>query len=134
MALPTTIVNPGTGQTINSLQSGGQNTGANSHPVVWSSDQTPTVGSVNIATGQVTVGTSSSIIVAARTGVAGNGRIAATVVNMGTATVYIGNTSGVTVSNGFPVPAQAAISLNTMSVIYGISGTASQTVGYVETY
>jgi len=134
MALPTTIVNPGTTQTINSLQNGGQNTGANSHPVVWASDQTPTVGSVNMATGQVTVGTSSVIIVAARTGVAGNGRISATVVNMGTATIYIGNTSGVTVANGFPLPAQAAMSLNTMSVIYGISGTASQTVGYVETY
>jgi len=134
MALPTTIVNPGTGQTINSLQSGGQNTAANSHPFVWATDQTPTVGSVNMATGQVTVGTSAIIIVAARTGVAGNGRISATVVNMGSATIYIGNTSGVTVANGLPLPAQAAISLNTMSVIYGISGTASQTVGYVETY
>ena len=134
MALPTTIVNPGTGQTINSLQNGGQNTAANSHPFVWATDQTPTVGSVNMATGKVTVGTSSVLVVAARTGVAGNGRISATVVNLGSVTIYIGNTSGVTVVTGLPLPPGAAMSLNTMSAIYGISGTASQTVGYVETY
>lgn len=89
-------------------------------------------GTGTIFTNQVSVGTGNTSIVAARGGSAGTGRVAITLINMGTAIVYIGNT-GLTVGNGMPLPPNSAITLEYQGAVFGISGTAAQTVGYIET-
>jgi len=91
------------------------------------------VGSGAIATSQASIGTSAALIVAARTGAAGTGRIAATLYNEGTVTVFFGP-SGVTTSTGMPLPAGASATINTTAAIYGISTIASQTIGVMETF
>ncbi len=102
---------------------GGSGGGANSPPV----------GSGSLAASQASIGTSATSIVAARTGAAGTGRIAATLYNSGSATVYVG-ASGVTTSTGMPLPAGASITLNTTAAIYGVAASGTQTIGVTETY
>ena len=99
------------------------NVGVNNNPV----------GSSALATSQASIGTTAAQIVAARTGAAGTGRIAATLYNFGSATVFFGS-SGVTATTGMPLPAGAAVTLNTMAAIYGIAASGTQTIGITETF
>jgi hypothetical protein len=99
-----------------------------------SSASTNPVGSGSFATSQASIGTSASLIVAARTGSAGVGRISVTIVNTGTATIYYGPTSGVTTSTGMPLGAGAAATEGTTAAIYGISATGTQLIGVSEDY
>jgi len=71
--------------------------------------------------------------VAARAGVVGTGRIAATLYNAGSATVYFG-ASGVTTTTGMPLPAGASATVNTQAAIYGIAASGTQTIGVMETF
>jgi hypothetical protein len=99
------------------------NVGVNNNPV----------GSGALATSQASIGTAAAQIVAARAGVAGTGRIAVTLVNAGSATVYFG-ASGVTTTTGMPLPAGASATLDTQAAIYGIAASGTQTIGVMETF
>lgn len=99
------------------------NVGVNNNPV----------GSAAFAASQAPIGTSASQIVAARAGAAGTGRIAVTLYNAGSATVYFGN-SGVLTTTGMPLPAGAAATISTTAAIYGIASTGTQTIGIMETF
>lgn len=94
-------------------------------------------GAAAINTNQVSVAATAggTLIVAARTGVAGTGRVSATVCNTGTTAVYIGNT-GLTTATGQYLAgvAGACLTLNTTAAIYGIVATGTETVAYSETY
>lgn len=87
------------------------------------------VGAPSIATGQVSVGTSSTLIAAARTG-----RQAITVVSTTALVFYVGNT-GVTTATGQYVAAAAgaSITINTSAAIYGVAA-APVTVSYMEAF
>ena len=99
------------------------NVGVNNNPV----------GSAAFAASQASIGTAAAQIVAARAGVAGTGRIAVTLVNAGSATVYFG-ASGVTTATGMPLPAGASATVNTQAAIYGIAAGGTQTIGVMETF
>jgi hypothetical protein len=120
-------------QTIETLPPTGGTFGQESLPVVWAADQQPVVGSLNIATARVNVGTSATLIADMRAGPAGAGRIAITIYNAGAATVFIGN-PGVTTANGLPLVAGGSLTLNTMAAVYGIAASGSQNVGALETF
>ncbi len=123
------------GQSVAATQSGtwnvslaaGSNTvgnvGVNNNPV----------GSAGFAASQASIGTAAAQIVAARAGVAGTGRIAATLINAGSATVYFG-ASGVTTTTGMPLPAGASATITTQAAIYGIAASGTQTIGVMETF
>ncbi len=134
MALPTLVVTPGTGTTVNTLPPGGQALGASSLPVVIASDQSavPTsgIGSANFATAQASVGATATSIVGARTG-----RGAVTVENHGTTAVYLGG-SGVTAATGLLLPGVvgASVTIPTQAAVYGITATGTQAVSALETY
>lgn len=83
-------------------------------------------GGVLNGTGQVSVGSSATQIIAANT------RQAVLITNpSSTVTVYIGG-SGVTTSNGQELLPEQSITLPVVSAVYGIVATGSQTVSYVE--
>lgn len=86
-------------------------------------------GSGTIATAQVSVGTASTQIVAAR---AGRGSVKIT--NLGTTDVYIG-VSGVTSTTGDLLPGTkgASITIPTNAAVFGVAGTA-QSVSVMEVY
>lgn len=88
-------------------------------------------GSGNIATAQVSVATSSTLIAAAR---AGRGSIKITNIT-GAQQIYIGNT-GVTTATGDLLPAAvgASITIPANVAIYGIAATAAQTVSVMEVF
>lgn len=94
--------------------------------------QAGTVDAANggIATGQVSVATTVTLIATGRVG-----RKAITIVNEGTTLVRLGN-SGVTTGNGVLLPgsAGASFTLEGAEPIYGIVGTGTQAVSYVETF
>jgi hypothetical protein len=91
------------------------------------------VGSASFAASLASIGTAAAQIVAARAGVAGTGRIAATLYNAGSATDYFG-ASGVTTTTGMPLPAGASATINTQAAIYGIAASGTQTIGVMETF
>lgn len=80
----------------------------------------------------VTVGTSATLIVAARTGGAGTGRIAVTITCAAAAAV--GPTSAVTFAGAGQIPAGGALTLNTTAAVYGIVGSGSTTCNAWETF
>jgi hypothetical protein len=89
------------------------------------------VGSAAFATTQPTAcGTTSTSVIAARTGISGTGRISATITNTTTAPIFIGN-SGVTTSTGTLLPGivGASLTINTTAAISCVvaSGTAGVT-------
>lgn len=91
-------------------------------------------GSAAFATGQVTVPATANgiLIVAARAG-----RRAVTIINSGTTIVALGApATGLTVTNGALLPgaAGASITIPTAAAVYGIVGTGTQVVSYLETY
>ena len=92
------------------------------------------VGSATLATGQSAGFTTSTLIVAARTGAPGTGRHNVTITNLGTVDTYCGNT-GVTTSTGELLVGikGASITLDSTAAIYCAAGSSS-TVSYVETY
>jgi len=91
------------------------------------------VGSASLATSQASIGTTAAQIVAARNGAPGTGRIAVTLYNFSSATVFYG-ASGVTATTGFPLPAGAAATINTTAALYGIAASGTQTIGVMETF
>jgi hypothetical protein len=91
------------------------------------------VGAVNFSTAQANIGATAAQIVAIRAGRAGAGRIAATIYNNGSATIYLGG-ADVTTANGLPLVAGGSITLNSVAAIYGIAASGSQIVGVLETF
>lgn len=87
-------------------------------------------GTATVANGQISVATTNTQIVAARTG---RGRV--TITNLGTTDVFIGVT-GVTTTNGQLLAGTkgASITLHTSAAIFGIVGTGTQSVSYIEEY
>lgn len=87
------------------------------------------LGTVNQATSQVSVGTSATLIAAARLG-----RNAITITNAGTTAVWIGN-AGVTVATGTLLAGVvgASITIPTQAAEYAVAGSA-QTVSILETF
>lgn len=85
----------------------------------------------NLATNQVSVASTATLIAAARTT-----RADVTIVNGGTTDVYLGNSSSVTTATGILLIGVkgAAITLDVTSDVYGIVATGSQTVSYAEEY
>jgi hypothetical protein len=101
----------------------------------------PPVGSGGLNIGQASVGTSGALIIAARAGagpngagVSGTGRSAVFIANVGASTIYIGTSTGVTTSTGYPIPTGQSVKIYTTAAIYGVSGSASQTAAYMEVY
>lgn len=106
---------------------------ASSNPV---SPSNLPVGSATINTNQVTVQTTAggTLIAAARTGLAGTGRVSIEICNLGTTDVWLGNT-GLTVGNGHLLVGikGACTVLKTTAAVYGIAG-AAEAVSFVENY
>ena len=86
------------------------------------------VGSAAFAVSRASIGTAAAQIAAARTG-----RIAATLYNAGSATVYFG-ASDVTTAAGMPLPANASATIETQAAIYGIAASGTQAIGVMETF
>ena len=86
-------------------------------------------GSSTLTTNQVSVGTGSTLIVAARAG-----RSSVTIANLGTTDTFIGNT-GVLLTTGTLLVGTkgAAITIPTSAAIYGIASVA-QSVSFIENY
>lgn len=85
-----------------------------------------TVGGLLNATGQVSVGNTATLIIAA------NNRQGVLITNpSSTVTVYIGG-SGVTTGNGQELLPGNSITLPVVSAVYGIVATSTQTISYVE--
>jgi len=87
------------------------------------------LGSPSIATGQIAVGTSSTLVVPARTG-----RLAVTITATSAVVFYVG-VNGVTVANGAYAggAAGASITIPTQAAVYAI-GASALTVSYLETF
>src|SRR5579871_2885071 len=91
-------------------------------------------GGDNLNVGQVSVGTSATLIAAARGESPANGpRISITVTNLGSATVFIAPTIGVTAATGHGIPAGQAQSFPYTGPVYGIAA-SSQTVSFAESF
>ena len=82
----------------------------------------------SFSTAQVSVGATPTLIAAARVG-----RDLVTVINHGTTLIFIGSAS-VTITTGFLLPANAAITIPTTAAIYGVVAAATQTVSVLESY
>jgi hypothetical protein len=84
------------------------------------------VGGVLNATGQVSVASTATLIIAA------NARRAVLITNPSSSvTVYIGG-AGVTTGNGQELLPGNSLTLPVVSAVYGIVATSTQTVSYVE--
>lgn len=83
-------------------------------------------GGVLNATGQVSIGSSATLIIAANT------RQGVLITNpSSTVTVYVGG-SGVTTGNGQIIPPLQSITVPVVSALYGIVATSTQTISYLE--
>lgn len=93
------------------------------------------VAAAAVSTNQITVGATATLIVPARTGLAGSGRVSTTIVNPGATNIYIGG-SGVTTSTGMLLPgiSGANMTLTTTAAIYGIVASSTATVSEFELY
>lgn len=93
------------------------------------------VGTSAFAATQVSVGTSATLLAAARTGAQGTGRKTVCVTQVGTTVVYLGG-SGVTTSTGDYLAGAAGTGKcwDTQAALYGIVGSGTQTVSVTETY
>ncbi|MGA8169570.1 MAG: hypothetical protein WB816_01840 [Methylocystis sp.] len=117
------VIEDGGGNKITSFSGGGSGGGTNAPPV----------GAASLATSQASVGTSAAQIVAARAGASGTGRVAATLYNAGSSTIYFGP-SGVTTTSGMPLYAGASATIDTTAAIYGVAAIGTQTIGVMETF
>lgn len=88
------------------------------------------VGTPNFATNQIAVGTSGTLVVAARAG-----RKSVTLISTTAVAYYVGSTVGVTAANGFPVQpvAGAGLTIFSAAAVYAV-GASALTVGYLENY
>lgn len=82
-------------------------------------------GGASIATGQISVGTTATQVVAARTG-----RQKVTLSPTSSTVYYVGST-GVTTTTGLYVPAGGTITLDTAAAIFAV-GAAALTISYIE--
>lgn len=87
-------------------------------------------GSTAIANGQVTVDTTSGGVTVAA---ARDTRKSILVRNRGTVVVYFG-TGTVSASNGFPLDAGEAMTIQTTAAVKAIAASGSATVAYLEEY
>jgi hypothetical protein len=92
------------------------------------------VGAASFAAAQASIGTSAALIVAARTGAAGAGRVSVTIYNSGATVVFYGASSGVTVSTGAILPAGASVTLDTTAAFYGITASGTNVLSVTETF
>jgi len=88
-------------------------------------------GTSNLATGQVTITTAATQIVAARAG-----RSSVMVQNLGTTDVWIGPANTVTVGNGILLVGTkgATLTIPTQGALWGIVQTGTQAVAFSEGY
>jgi len=88
------------------------------------------IGTPSFAVGQIAVGTSGTLVVAARTG-----RQAVTLTSLTAVAYSVGNTVGVTTASGFPIQAVAGagVTIQTSAAVYAV-GASAVTIGYVETF
>lgn len=93
-------------------------------------EYTRRVGTGTIATNQVSVGTSATLIAAARSG------RQSIVITLTAATVLYVGTSGVTTGNGLFVAGVVGqtITLETAAAVYGIVASGTLTVSYLENF
>lgn len=103
---------------------------ANTPRVVSADDSLDVAGSETIGTGQASVATTETAVVAAR-----NNRHAVMIINHGTTAVYLGPT-GLTTSTGVLLAGVvgASITIPTQAAIFGVVASGTQTVSYVELY
>ena len=99
------------------------------------------LGSSAFAAAQVTsiatTGSTATTLVSSRTGVAGTGRVAVTIVNTGSVTVYIGATNGVTASGGTggaAIAPGASRTIETQAAVYGVIASGTGSCDVLETY
>ena len=90
----------------------------------------PAIRNTSLGTAQASITTTASLILAARSGGRGNARIR----NTGANTVFVGNTTGVTATTGYPIPAGAESEFSTAAALYGIATTGTNVVGVQECY
>lgn len=83
----------------------------------------------NLAITQVSMSTVAAEIVATR-----NTRSELQLHNIGTDTVYVGKTSGVTTANGFPLAGGRQVSIRTPEDLFGITASGTSVVGVIEVY
>lgn len=100
---------------------GGGGGGSNLGAVAWS-----TPGAINL-------GTASTQLAAARSGVSGTGRVQIIISNQGTDTIYIGP-GAVSSATGFPIAAGTSVTLPTQGAVFGIAATGTQAVGVLELF
>lgn len=83
-----------------------------------------------LAAGQVTLGTTATLIAAARAG-----RTKITITSTAATVFYVGG-SGVTAANGFYVAAAAgaSVTLDTAAAVYGVVAAGTLLVAFIETY
>lgn len=94
----------------------------------------PPVGALNFTAAQPTIATTSTLVIAARTGTIGSGRVALTLVNQCSQDAFLGPTLGVTTLNGGRLKAGASLTLNTTAAIYGVVATGTCEIDPWETY
>lgn len=134
--VPVAPVDPATGATLNkpTINADGSMViaGFNGSNRASGPNPLPTrdTGFTTLAHGQISVGTTATVIAAAR-----SGRGPITIVNGGTTDVFIGN-SNVTTTTGVLLPGTkgASITLSCQTAVYGIVGTGTQTVSFIEAY
>ena len=87
-------------------------------------------GSATIATGQVSVAATATLIVAAR-----SGRAKVLIVNHGSTDIYVGASGAATNTGALLLGVPGAVfEIETAAAVYGIASSGSQTVSYVEEY
>jgi len=93
------------------------------------------VAAATMATTQVAMTSTAASILAARTGAVGTGRVKYDLYNIGTSTVYIGNSAGVTTATGFPLLAGGSMTDYYTGAVYGIcAATLTATIATKEVY
>lgn len=108
----------------------GAQTGITANPLKTTGTASAPAGSTSIATGQVTVGTSATPIVAARAG-----RISVIIIADGVTDVFVGGT-GVTLTTGALLPGVkgSAMTLDTQAAVSGIVATGTQVISFIELF
>lgn len=88
------------------------------------------IGTPSFAANQIAVGTTGTLVVAARAG-----RQAVTLTSLTAVAYAVGPGAGVTTATGFPVPAVAgaSVTIQTSAAVYAV-GASAVTIGYLETF
>lgn len=133
-ATRTVLVNPNGSdvtQITGAADGSARNAGLNGTSVATAANPLPTAtyGAASLATNQVTVGTSATQIVAAR-----SGRMAVTITMVGAGDVFVG-VSGVTTATGALLLGTkgSSITIPTQAAVFGI-GAVAQAVSVLETF